>query len=55
MVIFAGGDGLVAFCRSLVRWEVILDRGVEGGKAGKEGVKSPYFGSGSQLSIQHPR
>jgi len=47
MVIFAGGEGFVAFCRSLVRWEVILERGVDGGKAGKEGVRSPYFGSRS--------
>ena len=42
----AGGDGLVAFLRSFVRWDVIDERGVEGGKGGSEGVKSPYFGSG---------
>lgn len=43
---FAGGDGFVAFFRRDVRWEVIDERGVEGGRGGREGVKSPYFGSG---------
>ena len=42
----AGEDGFVAFFRSLDRWEVIEERGVEGGRGGREGVKSPYFGSG---------
>ena len=46
IVMLAGGDGFVAFLRSFVRWDVIDERGVEGGKGGSEGVKSPYFGSG---------
>jgi len=43
---FAGGDGFVTFFRSFDKWEVIEERGVEGGRGGREGVRSPYFGSG---------
>jgi hypothetical protein len=52
IVIFAGGVGLVAFCLILVRWEVIVERGVEGDRGGKEGVRSPYFGSTASVQFQ---
>ena len=42
----AGGVGFDAFLRRLVKWDVRLDKGVEGGKGGKEGVKRPNLGSG---------
>jgi hypothetical protein len=44
----AGGDGLLAFFLKVDRWVVILESGVEGGRAGREGVRSPNFGSEAQ-------
>jgi hypothetical protein len=47
MVKLPGEVGLDAFFRREERWDVMLERGVEGGKAGREGVRRPYLGSRS--------
>ena len=44
-VILPGEVGLVAFWRSKESWEVSVERGVEGGRGGNDGVRSPYLGS----------
>ena len=45
IVILPGEVGLVAFWRSKESWEVSVERGVEGGRGGNDGVRSPYLGS----------
>ena len=48
----APATGFVGLFRSAARCVVMLDRDVSGERGGKDGVKSPNFGSGSSAILK---
>ena len=51
MTTLAAGPGAVGFARRVERCAVSWEREVEGGMAGRDGVRRPFFGSKSKEPI----